>query len=263
MRVTEGMRIGSLQQHLQASSRNLSRIYGKMASQRELSRPSEDPVRAGVIMRLTTQMEAPTQKQDAITQTTFVINAASAALSSAENKMTHLKALAVQAANGTLSEEQLAVIAGEVNEMLESLVCDDANARSGNRTVAMSVTGQEAFVATNVLSAVLDFRDHLMNTGGLTPEDLSAALSNDLGAITDAGAEIRLVTGPLAARSAQLDLVSEQTADAMIRLQEIFSEKRDVDMGELAVELDKEEMVYQALFASGRRILSMSLMDYL
>ncbi len=131
------------------------------------------------------------------------------------------------------------------------------------RQVPVSVLGDVAFIQSGVFQAVISFRDHLENEAGLTEEELAAALQTDLADLAQANKALLSETGQLGSRSTHLDLTGDQTQRAIIRTKETVSRIRDADVAEIAVELQKEEMMFQALLATGARIMSLSLIDYL
>jgi len=132
-----------------------------------------------------------------------------------------------------------------------------------NRSVTVGVTGDQAFLDSGVLAAVRSFRDTLRNDAGLSDQQVQAALQQELGNLTDAEKALLAMVGELGSRSTHLDLTGDQTQGALTRARETLSRLRDADVAEIAVELQKEEMVFQALLATAGRIMSLSLVDYL
>ncbi len=132
-----------------------------------------------------------------------------------------------------------------------------------NRTVTASVTGDKAFVDSGAFAAVKSFRDHLLNEAGLSEPDLLAALQQDLGALSSTEKALLTKVGELGSRATHLQLTDEQTRSAITRANETLSRIRDADVAEIAVELQKEQMIFQALLATAGKIMSLSLLDYL
>ena len=88
-------------------------------------------------------------------------------------------------------------------------------------------------------------------------------MQGDLDSLSGAEDALLAEAGKLGARRAQLDLVGEQTERNITLVNEVVSSLRDADMAEIAIDLQSENMVYQALLTSVARITGASLMDYL
>ncbi len=305
MRITENLRLYSLRRNVQLRGQSIAAIYDKLASQKEISRPSENPVQAGVIMRLRARTAALRQKISSANDAQFIINSATSTLQSVNDKLLEIRTMAVRAANSTMSTNDMGALADQVNQLLESLV-QDANAKHGNRyifsgtdtdiaaiavtrdgngdittvtyagntakliapigsdrTFDLSVNGQETFIATSALQSVISLRDNLRNTSGLDSAALSAALSSDLGAVSAAEEDLRGLLGKVGARASELDMITQQTAASLTRTEELLSEKSDVDVAMLAIELSKEEVIYSALLSAGQKLFRTNLLDYI
>jgi len=305
MRVTEGMRTDEMLRSIGTYSERLSRIYDRLATQQKVTRPSDDPVAAGSIMRISAHVQALEQTSEAVSVAETFLDAASGALEEAADALMRVRTLAVQAASATLSPTDRTAIAAEVNQFLESLVqCandmhEDRYLFAGTKTdtppitvtrdadgdidgftyqgsetalvfplargrrIEVSVTGQAAFLDSGVLEAVRAFRDHLENEAGLTEEEVAAALQDDLADLTDAEQSLLHTTGEVGSRVTHLVLIGEQTDRAITRATETLSDLRDADAAELAFELQREEIILQALLSAAGRIMGMNLMDYL
>jgi len=305
MRITETMRFDQFRSSIQTSSVKLSELYSKLATQREISKPSDDPVKTGVILRLSSHLAALEQRTSSISTVGNELESVESTLTSVSDQMIRLRTLATNASNGTLSATDRASIAAEVNEIVESLVQDantsvngeylfsgtksdtapfavtydgDGNIVSATyqgslaerqaslglgRSVSLGPTGQSAFVDNGVLGAAIQLRDDLLNTGGLSPEALAAALTSDLGAIADAGDALLETIGTVGARVSELDALAEQNETAITRATELLSEARDADTAQIAVDLSKEQMVYEALLSAAESMSSTNLFAYL
>lgn len=305
MRVTEKLRTDELIRNIEIHSWQMSRTYDKLSSQQEVSRPSDDPVRAGTIMRLTTHVRSLEQSREIILSAQSMLEGAVGSLDRASELVSQAHALSLQAGNATLSPADREALAAEVDQLLEVLVQTANESRDerylfgGTRTtgrpfevtrspegeiasvayagsdtallfpvgrgrnIIASVTGDEAFDGCNVMNALISFRDNLLNRSGLSEEDLAVALRNDMQALDDSRTHLLNQAGELGARLAQLDLTIEQTDAAIVDAKDHLSRVRDVDMAEIAVQMQKEEMVMEALLAMSGKVMRSTLMDYL
>jgi len=134
---------------------------------------------------------------------------------------------------------------------------------SRDRTLAPSVTGEAAFIDTGLVGALISVRDHLKNVEGLSESEQHAALQTDFENLAAAEHSFFAVAGHVGSRAAELDMVIQQSENAMTRAKEAVSRVRDADMAEISLGLQREQVIYQALLAAGAQIMNISLMDYL
>lgn len=64
-------------------------------------------------------------------------------------------------------------------------------------------------------------------------------------------------------RTQQLERIKEQHSQSKIKLEEILSDTRDVDMAKAIVELKQQETVFQGALGAGARIIQPTLLDFL
>ena len=132
-----------------------------------------------------------------------------------------------------------------------------------DRTVPVSVSGDVAFVDTGLFEAVKSLRDNLWNTGGLSDSELTVALQADSTAFAGAKNSFMAEISKVGSRSAELMQLKDQAAASISRAQAAISDLQDVDLAELAVQMNTESMLYEALLASSANIMNMSLMNYI
>lgn len=305
MRITDQSRTDLLIRSLNVRSSNLSELYEKLATQREVIRPSDDPVRSDSIMRINSQISAYQQDLQSMQYAQTFMLSVSDVIESVSESLTRAKVLALNAVNGTLSQDSREAIANEVNELIETIIADanqnfeqryvlsgartdtpplavtrnadgDAIAVayqggadplslpvSDTRSISVGLTAQSAVIDTDALDSLISLRDHLRNTAGLTEQEQDTALRDDLGRVNQASQRALREGGKAGARAATLDLMIAQTENSISRAQEILSELRDPDVAAIAVEMQKEQTLYQSLLTAAGQIQRMSLMDYL
>lgn len=305
MRMTESLRQHDLLRNIQNSAWQLGRVYEKLATQRDINRPSDDPGKTGTLIRTSAYVEALEQESRSIERAITFMDTGSIELEACLEKAQSVRTLAIQACNATLSPHDRESLAVEVDQLLEALVQSANQTHDGRyifsgtatdtgpfsvtrdadgeiesvtyegsatplqfpigrgRRVNVSVTGQATFADSGMLSAAISLRDHLQNDDGLSEEALTAALQNDLQNLADSEHTLLSETGKLGARISNLDMMKDQVQTAITRAKEMVSELRDADMAQLAIDLSREEMVYQALLSASTRILNVSLLDYI
>jgi flagellar hook-associated protein 3 FlgL len=306
MRVSDQTRVRMMLDHIQTHTTDLNELYVKMASQRQVQKPSDDAIATAAIMRLGDQLRSLEQNQQSIAAAQAFCDAAGSALESGVESITRLQTLAVRAAGSvTLSAADRAAMGNEAEQIIETLLnlanesSDGRFLFAGTRTderpvaalrddaghilsvtyagaddparfpigrgqsVTLSATARSAFIDTGLLDAAIALRDHLRNDAALPTAAQDALLSADLDRINRARAGYLEETGRAAARSAMLDLLDQQTQSGITRVNEMLSRVRDVDMAQIAVNLQQEQTNYQALLASTARIMGTNLMSYL
>lgn len=134
MRVTDQARTNALIRSLNARSTKLGSLYEKMATQQEVIRPSDDPVRSDSVMRLTSQISSLEQNRESIAYAQMFMTSISEMIDTSSDQMARVKVLSLNAVNGTLSPDSLEAIASEVNQILENIV-QDSNQVFGQRYI--------------------------------------------------------------------------------------------------------------------------------
>jgi len=132
-----------------------------------------------------------------------------------------------------------------------------------DRRIAGGVTGETAFVDTGSIESLISLRDALTNADGLSPQEQEAAIRANSDALSAAESSFRALTGEVAARATEVDALIDQNESLTLRSKEMLSNARDVDVAELMVNLQREQLVYEALLASSAKIMSISLFNYI
>ena len=122
MRVTESSRMHDLVRSVQDRSEAMSKLYNKLATQKEVAVPSDDPAKTGTIMRMTAYVESLEQNKESVQTAQSFMGAASGTLEACTDTLERVDTLIVKALNGTLSADEREAIGDEMDQLLESLV---------------------------------------------------------------------------------------------------------------------------------------------
>jgi len=133
---------------------------------------------------------------------------------------------------------------------------------SGRKAV-VSVRADEAFVDSDLFRSIISLRDHLRNEAGLSDEELSEALADDQAELKAAHQTLLNQVGKVGWRRNQIDLTREQIASSVIRAREMLAEHQQPDVASIALALERENAVYQAMLGASARIIDQNLMDYI
>jgi flagellar hook-associated protein 3 FlgL len=291
MRITNGMLADTMITNLNRNLNKLDRIQTQLTSGKRLARPSDEPADVASALTLRSQVAAGKQYLRNIDAAMDWLTASEAALSSTTELAQRVRELTVQGANDTLSPEQRAAMATEVDQLLEQMVAQGNSSLNGQRlfagfrtnadpfslagstvtysgdtgqmlreidagnTIQINQDGNATFAAA--FAAVISIRDHLSANDGasLGSTDLTAldaAMTTLLSARTNVGGRINRLES---ARSRQELLLS--------RLTEMLSKIEDTDYASAITELTNQETVYKAALEVGSRAIQPSLLDYL
>lgn len=289
-RVTESTQLASAYRNIQRANSELARLQEQGSSQQRFARPSEDPVAAGDSMRLRKEIAAQTQYGRNIDDGNAWLTSADSALTTALDLLHRVRDLAVQGSSGTNSSLSREALADEVEELRDELLT----------TANTQYLGRSVFAGTS--DAGVAFTDDLTFTGtpGATVErrvgpdstvqvdaDGQAAfgsgadsvfaaldrLATDLRSGAEVGSHINAisdhmsnVTGVLSAvgsRQARLDRQADANLADLTDLEGRRSEVEDVDLAKVLIQLQGQELAYQAALSVTSSSLQTSLLDYL
>lgn len=121
----------------------------------------------------------------------------------------------------------------------------------------INVTGQTAFVDTNVFGILRALSDNLRSGD-------TDALSNTVLADIDSAADRLLaIRAEVGAKMNRLEMNGDRLVDNGVGLTKLLSQTEDADIPEVAMYLCNMQYTYQAALAVGAKILPMTLVDYL
>lgn len=218
-------------------------------------------------------------------------------LDSVQSQLTRAKELALEASNGTLTDENRLAIAEELDSIRDSLfglantkdvrgqplfgsaTGDTAYAKAADGTISFvgtgdpakipvgdgdavqpSVGGAQVFAAGGSdMFAVLADLSAALKTGG----DISGAAADGLTGIDSSLDSVAAARASIGARAARLDLSADQLVDAGEARESERSGLEDTDIPTAITQLQKTLTVLQATQASFSKLSSLSLFDYL
>jgi len=156
MRITENLRMQTLLRNIQNNSAQLSKLYDKIATQKEVVVPSDDPASTATIMRMTAYIETLNQHKDSIATAQSFIDAVMSTGDVAADTILRAETLAVGTLNGTLSATELSTFGDEANQFLESLVQYANQSFDGRYLFAGTKTDTTPFAVTRGSDGEID-----------------------------------------------------------------------------------------------------------
>lgn len=290
-RVTQNMMSQNSLHGLQTGLSQLARIQEQLATGRVLNRPSDSPADTTSAMRMrasiSEQQQYARNGQDGLGWLGQIDNT----LTAAGDQLRRARDLALQGRNGATGPAAREALAIEIDQIREGLV-SSANTTYLGRPVFGGVTaGAKAYDATSafvgtpgqVLRVVGDGVAVDVQVSGLDvfgPDNdsvfdqltaLSAALRTNDGTGIDAGlaalsASMDRVTAKLSdvgTRANRIEQAVRKALDTELTLTNGLSEIENTDLPKAMVELQMQEVAYQAALAATSRVLQPSLVDFL
>jgi len=292
LRVTQGMLVGRSLDSLQASYERLAAAQEQVSSGRRINRPSDSPTDTAVAMRVRASLKSVEQytrnAQDGIGR----LGTVDQALSDVTDELSRAREIAIAGANTAASSpESRAALATELEQIRGGLL-DAANTTYLSRPVFggvtagtaafdsagnfVGVTGQITRQVGDTVKVRVDADGQAVFGDGAT--SIFADLDN-LATALRAGNAAGIQTG-LAAITARMSTVSTAHADVggaykrieqaqstiesqQLDLSSALSEVENVDIARASVNLNLQQMAYQAALASTARVMQPSLLDFL
>jgi flagellar hook-associated protein 3 FlgL len=292
-RITAGMTQRNILSDLNRVSERLNRTQAKIASNKEITRPSDDPFNASRALSLRTSMESTQQYQRNIQDAQGWQETAEIALSDITDAIHRAHELVVEGASDTSPPEARLAIAAEIDQLIEG-VKQNANATYRGRFVfAGTATDAPPYVAGDdlyhgspddverqigpgvalpiglraatflgdgadgkLLQVLRDVSTHLKTDDG-------AALRNDVALLDAKEDEVLGVRALNGARQNRLDAALSRLSEVEESTLKQLSETEDADIAKAMIEFSSQQAAYQAALKAGASIVQPSLMDFL
>lgn len=293
MRITSEMMVTGSMRRLQGRLERYERAQTALATGRWVNRPSDDPSQASRALSLRAALQSREQELRAATDATSLVNRADGELQGASAVLQRVRELTVRAANPTNGDEQSAIVA-EISELQEQLL-SIANAEHRGRALfsgfqdaasVAQVAGVWTYqgdagqiqrrvsdadrVQVNVLAADVfgfstgaDTFTMLDDLKAAVTVDDKAAISGSLDRIDTALGHIFEGLAVLGASSARIEQARARTETSQLTLKTELAAVEDVDLAEAIMDLQVEEVAYQATLQALGRSLPSTLVSFL
>lgn len=303
MRTTGNMLINNMINYISTNQNRMAKYQYQLATGKKIQVPSDDPVVAARALKLRTDVSEIAQFKRNLKDAQSWLEVTETALNNIGSILHRADELAVQAANGTNSQEETEKIKSEVDQLKKQLIQIGNNNYNG-RYIFSGYKTNEALLddtgkfrinvpADNIIRYEIGVGDNieinvaggdLFNvtsnaaaTAGSTPEiikifdDFSAALAADdkdkiraaIGDLKTSLDNVLRVRAEVGAKTNRLDLTENRLEDANLNFTGLMSANEDIDEAETIMLLKNEENVYRASLAGGARIIQPSLVDFL
>ena len=298
-RVTQNMLSHRALDGLQTGLGRLSRIQEQLSTGKIINRPSDDPSGATSAMRLRSALGDQVQYARNADDGVGWLNQTDTTLSGITIQLRQARERGLQGANtGAMSQQGREALATEVDKLREGLI-GDANATYLGRPIFGGITsGDTAYVDdttvtpptatfTGVAAAVnrsvadgVKVRVDTDATSVFGPAgddmfkhltDLSAALrsgdATQIGAatqsLTDDATRVTTAQADVGTRTVRIEKANQAAQDAQLTISTQLSTVENTDLPKATVELQLQQVAYQAALAATAKVMQPSLLDFL
>ena len=303
MRITTSMVQRNVLADLNSLSNQLAKTQAKAASQKEITRPSDDPFNTARAMGLRQTMDANGQYSRNIDDAMGWQEATESALGSMNDYVRRAQDLVLQAANDSTDAGSRKMLAGEIDQIIEGLK-ETANASFGDSyLMSGTATGVPPYklgaddtyqgdqagldptipgvvreIGPGVTMTINTVGSEVLGNGGNDGKllsvlrNLSANMkSNSVDAIRDVDVkalqgrvdDILQVRARNGAMSNRLEAASTRLGQINGAVNEQLSNTEDADFAKTMIEFNQQSAAYQASLRAGASIVQSSLMDFL
>jgi flagellar hook-associated protein 3 FlgL len=295
-RITQSSIARTVMFNLQGGMERSSRLQEQLSSGRQLNRPSDSPTQTVSALQFRSQIRRTEQHVRNANDAQGWLGAADTALTSSLDITRRARDLLIRGMNDSMSPSDREAIAREVEGLRESLIgianttyldrpifagtaagpdgrpvaafAPDGTYTGDNgqvrRTVApgvtvqVNVTGPEAFGTGN--ADLFTTLSELANRLRTDPR----SMNDDVLVNLDAGVkQLTTTLAGIGARYNRVETVKNNADEHVVTLRSGLSETEDIDLPKTIMELQLQEVAYQAALAATARVIQPSLVEFL
>jgi flagellar hook-associated protein 3 FlgL len=300
-RITPAMVRSSILNEITSSLSTMERTSDELSSGKSILEPSENPYGASRVIDLQSQLAGLASYEGNVKDGIAWENTASSAMSSINTAAQRVRELLLQAANGTDNQSDLEVIAGQVEQLTETIK-QDANTQyagqymfsgtlttttpyeqgandeyHGNEeTISRAVgPGATVTISTNISSLLgngeasgdgklLDTLRTIVNTlRGGTPEDRENLTNVDLVKLDGNLETLSDLQATAGSATDQLQAALSRNEDLQTSISESLQSTDDTNIAAASIDYANEQAAYNAALHAGATIVQESLINFL
>ena len=295
MRVSDQQLFGSTAGTLTRIKEQIVRVHEQIATQQRIAKPSDDPTIFGEVVLEKSALADNEQWIRNIQFGTARVTVADKMLGEAQNLITRVRELAVQARSDTTSAQGRVTIAQEVRQLHRQLIqlanaevngqpvfagtktdappfvlgIGDAVSYQGNsesqsiavgpnQTTQIVLPGDQVFTGgtTNVFDGLMNLLTALEGNNG-------AGIEVGIGALDQMTAQFSSAQGQIGAIANRLETAQGTAQVVSEAIQKIMSSQTDTDLATALTELKLQETAYEATSQTFSRLFDLSLLKFL
>lgn len=289
-RVAHGSLARRSMENLQNNLRRLAAKQDEMSSLKKLRRPSDSPVDTVSAMRLRSEMGRNTQISRNIDDGLGWLGVADNSLTAVVDQITRVRDLAIAGRNASADVNAREALAAEVEKVRETLLGLANTQFNGRAVFAGTASGGAAFdananyvgvsaqversVAPGVRVQINVNGDDVFGADGnnlfVALNQLANAIRTDPAQldtlVADLDTRTTTIQGALStvgARYKRVETMKDRNSADALTMKQNLSNVEDADMAQTMVELQMQEVAYQAALAATSRAIQPSLVDFL
>ncbi len=296
-RITSSMVHRGVLADLNEVATRVSHSQLKLSSGKEIRRPSDDPVGTGRALTLRTELDGLGQYRRNVSDGDGWTSATETALGTVTDIAQRARELLLQGANGTSGPTERAMIAQEIDGLVNaakdagnstyagrSLFAGTATTTKPYGTASDAYLGDGGDVVRSIgpgVSVIVNARGSqvlgdgadgkLLNTlrdiaahlRGGTAADIAALGSTDITAIDRSIDDVLSARATIGATATRLQSADGRLSELELNARTLLSNTEDADMAATIVEYSMQQSVYQSALRAGAGIVQTSLLDFL
>jgi flagellar hook-associated protein 3 FlgL len=292
-RITTGMTQRHILSDLNRVNERLTKVHGKISSNREITRPSDDPFNTARAMALRTSMASTQQYQRNINDAMGWQETQEIALDDITGAIKRAGELLIEGASDTTPIEARHAIAAEIDQLIEGVKQNGNATYQGRYVFAGTASDAPPYVAGDDLyhGSTADVQRQVGPGVDLEVGIRASTFLGDgtdgklLQVLRDVSAHLKAGDGPAlraditlldakrdevlgvralnGARQNRLDAALERLTEVEGATLQQLSETEDVDIAKAMIEFSSQQAAYQAALKAGANIVQASLMDFL
>lgn len=292
-RITNSMLNRNVLRQISSAGDRVSEAQEKLATGRDLNRPSDDPFRVAKAMGLQGEMDRLDLHNQSITEAAGWVDIADTAMDKMSALVLTARNLVLQAANGTYSTSERQAMATQLDGVIESIkeqgntryndqyifagaqtgtqpyAVGGADAYAGDAGTVVRQIGPGVNVQLNQIGSSLigDGSSGLIAALRQASANITAGnlpgLQGDLTALDAANTNLltsRAVVGELQQR---FSIAADRLLEVKEHTMQVLSDTQDADYAETLMHFEEQRAAYTAALKAGAQILQPSLMDFL
>lgn len=279
---------------------NISKYSDEVSSGKKLQKPSDDPIGTASVLQHRSSIRMNEQYVRNIEDGILRLNMTEDVLNDVQNLTSRAKEVATMGSNSTVNEADREIMATEINQLIEQLY-SIANRKSvDNYIFGGTQVDKPPFIANHnedgeieTISIYGDISGKLIRTVGegynvkvnldvnglfygddnlfnslvslreSLQDNLPEKVSKELGTLDNSLEKAIGLMGEVGAKTKYFLERKDEINMEVIRLQERNSEITDTDYAESLIQLQEEQILYEAALSVGGKILQSTLMNFL
>jgi flagellar hook-associated protein 3 FlgL len=296
-RITSSMISRGVLADLNDVATRISNTQRKMATGKQLTRPSDDPFAVGRALGLRTELDGLDQYRRNTAEAQAWTSASDTALGTITDIVSRGRELVLRGANGTASPTERGMIAEEIDQLVDAAKQDANSASAGRSLFAGTATdvkpydmttdayhgdggdivrtiGPGVSVVVNVRASdilgdgtdgklINTLRDIAAHLRGNTPADQTALSGSDIVAMDRSLDTVLSAQAQVGAIANRLSAADDRLAEIQEGTRNLLSTTEDADMAATLIDYSMQQSVYQSALRAGAGIVQASLLDFL